>query len=294
MSSDRPDWVSALEAALGTAFEALAPAPGGDIAESVCARCRGGERVFLKRYPAAASGSIALAEASGLEWLRAAEAIRVPRVLAAIPEALALEWIATDPYAPRTPVMAERLGQSLAALHRAGAPAFGLNQDGFIGRLPQPNDPAPEWAPFYRDARIAPLAERARRAGRLGREEERLLASFLAAIPDLVGPPEPPARLHGDLWSGNCLFDENGEAWIFDPAAYGGHREVDLAMMRLFGGFEARTFEAYEEAFPLAAGAQERVPVYQTYPLLVHVCLFGTGYRASLRAALRDALENLA
>ena len=294
MKARLPDWVRPLESDLGTSIESLTPVPGGDIGESARARCRGGESLFLKRYPAIPTGSIAQAEARGLEWLRAPQAIRVPRVLASSPQALALEWIEADERAASTPAMAERLGQALAALHRAGAPNFGLDQPNFIGRLPQRNDPTGEWAHFYRDARIAPLAERARRAGHLGPKDEALLASFLEALPDLVGPGEAPARLHGDLWSGNCLFDTKGQPWIFDPAVYGGHREVDLAMMKLFGGFETRTFEAYEEAFPLAPGAPQRVPVYQAYPILVHVCLFGAGYVERLRGALRSALSRVA
>jgi fructosamine-3-kinase len=92
--------------------------------------------------------------------------------------------------------------------------------------------------------------------------------------------------LHGDLWGGNLMCDELGAPCLIDPAVYAGHREMDLAMMRLFGGFSARTFQAYEEAFPLAGGYEERVPLYQLYPLLVHVNLFGGSYLASVESAL--------
>ena len=111
---------------------------------------------------------------------------------------------------------------------------------------------------------------------------ERLLA--------VGGPLEPPARLHGDLWAGNRLVDRSGSSWLVDPAAHGGHREFDLAMMRLFGGFGPRVFEAYAEAWPLAPGWEDRIPLYQLYPLLVHVNLFGGSYLGSVRQALRRVL----
>ncbi|HEY6729066.1 MAG TPA: fructosamine kinase family protein, partial [Polyangiaceae bacterium] len=107
-----------------------------------------------------------------------------------------------------------------------------------------------------------------------------------AKLPDLCGPPEPPARLHGDLWGGNLHVDEDGAPVLIDPAVYGGHREVDLAMMRLFGGFGADVFSAYREAYPLASGHADRVPLYQLYPLMVHVNLFGPGYRGGVERAL--------
>jgi fructosamine-3-kinase len=109
---------------------------------------------------------------------------------------------------------------------------------------------------------------------------------LFAALGERVGPAEPPARLHGDLWGGNLLCDDAGAPCLCDPAVYGGHREIDLAMMRLFGGFGARTFAAYDEAWPLAPGHAARVPLYQLYPLMVHVNLFGGGYIGQVEATL--------
>ncbi|MDZ7732748.1 MAG: fructosamine kinase family protein [Acidimicrobiia bacterium] len=106
-------------------------------------------------------------------------------------------------------------------------------------------------------------------------------------LPDLVGPPEPPARLHGDLWAGNLLIAADGAPWLVDPAPYGGHREVDLAMMRLFGGFGPACYAAYDEAHPLAPGHEERIGLYQLYPLLVHVTLFGGGYAGRTAEVVR-------
>jgi fructosamine-3-kinase len=204
-------------------------------------------------------------------------------VLAASPSFLALERIAS---ARRRADFDDALGRGLAALHRFGAPQFGLDHDNFIGRLPQSNAPAPTWAEFYRARRIEPQLRRAADDGvasaRMLRDGERLLA----VMEDRVGPLEPPSRLHGDLWGGNLLVDERGDPCLIDPAVHGGHRELDLAMMHLFGGFGARVFEAYDEAFPLAPGHEERLPLYQLYFLLVHVNLFGGSYVGSVERAL--------
>ena len=106
-------------------------------------------------------------------------------------------------------------------------------------------------------------------------------------LPELAGPPEPPARLHGDLWSGNAMADADGRPWLIDPSAYGGHREVDLAMLRLFGAPSPRIFAAYEEAAPLAEGWEERVELWQLLPLLVHAVLFGGSYVAAAEQVAR-------
>jgi fructosamine-3-kinase len=262
---------------------------GGDINRALALRLSGGLHVFVKWNPRAPAGMFAR-EAEGLRWLREAGALRVPEVLAVLeddvdgaPAGLALEWI--EPGSPG-PGFSERLGRGLAALHRAGAPAFGLEQDNFIGSLPQPNAPRPSWARFYAEQRLAPQLRRAREGGGLPGSTVRGLEQVIDRMEDLCGPPEPPARLHGDLWSGNLVCDDAGAPCLVDPAVYGGHREVDLAMMRLFGGFDARCFAAYDEAFPLAPGQAERVPLYQLYPLLAHVNLFGGGYAASVESAL--------
>ncbi|HEV8547695.1 MAG TPA: fructosamine kinase family protein, partial [Polyangiaceae bacterium] len=134
--------------------------------------------------------------------------------------------------------------------------------------------------------RLEPQLRRASDAGRVTAALRRRFEELFARLPELVGPEEPPARLHGDLWGGNLHVDEQGAPCLIDPAAYGGHREVDLAMMRLFGGFSERVFSAYAESFPLAAGHAERTDLYQLYPLLVHVNLFGGGYGASVERAL--------
>lgn len=278
--------LAAVAAAAGAAVQRAEPVAGGDVNRALRARLADGRTVFVKHHEAAPAGMYR-AEADGLGWLAEAEAIRLPGVVAvadeAAPRFLALEWIERG---ARGPDHDERLGRGLAALHGAGAPAFGLASGNFIGSLPQRNGPLPSWPEFYAERRLAPLARRAVDEGRLPASEGARAERLLGRLADLCGPPEPPARLHGDLWRGNAIADAEGAPVLIDPAVYGGHREMDLAMMRLFGGFPERAFAAYDEAFPLADGHADRVPLYQLYPLLVHVLLFGGGYAASVARAL--------
>jgi fructosamine-3-kinase len=188
---------------------------------------------------------------------------------------------------PRRPDFDEQLGRALAALHRFGSPGFGLDHDNFIGRLPQSNTPASTWVDFYRERRLEPQLRLARESGLCSSAMARGFDRLFSVLAERVGPVEPPARLHGDLWGGNLIVDETGAGCLIDPAAYGGHREVDLAMMRLFGGFGPAVFAAYHEAWPLQPDHEERVPLYQLYFLMVHVNLFGGSYLAQTEQALR-------
>lgn len=256
-----------------------------------------GGPAFLKTGVDASPGLFST-EARGLAALRDARSgLRVPEVLAVrdavdgVPGWLALEWLEPG---PRPPGYGERLGRGLAALHHAGGGAWGWEEDGFIGSLPQPNAPAPGWAEFWRDRRLLPQLRRARAAGlRPGSEAE--WERLLAALPDLLdgaAGADGASLLHGDLWSGNVLAVGSGEPALVDPAAYRGHREVDLAMAELFGGFPAGFLAAYRESWPLAPGYGEaRRGVYQLYYLLVHVNLFGGGYVPQTAAALRRSLS---
>lgn len=281
----------ALELALGERPARVEPVAGGDVCVAFRATLPDGTRLFAKSPRAPAPG-MTLREAEGLRWLGEADALRVPEVVAATagengaPALLVLEWIETG--RPASDFDA-RLGEGLAALHAAGAPAFGAPRDGYLGPLPLPNQARPTWARFYAEQRILPQAKLACDAGSLDHGLRRRLEALAARMEEVAGPEEPPARLHGDLWAGNRMADAEGAPVLVDPAAYGGHREVDLAMMRLFGGFGARAFEAYEATAPLAPGAEARVPLYQLLPLLVHVNLFGGGYVRSLEAALAKA-----
>jgi fructosamine-3-kinase len=275
--------------ALGSPVRQQRPLSGGDINEAFGLMLADGRRVFAKTNSRAPAGFFE-AEARGLAWLAEPGALRVPAVLAvggAEPDGasafLALEWL--EP-AARANDFDERLGLGLAALHRAGAACFGLDRPNFIALLPQDNESAPTWAEFWRQRRILPLLERARSLGLSDAALERTLERLLPRLEQLLGPDEPPARLHGDLWGGNLHVDAHGEPALIDPAAYAGHREVDLAMMRLFGGFNERVFDAYAESHPLADGHRERVELYQLYPLLVHLCTFGRGYLGQVKRCL--------
>jgi fructosamine-3-kinase len=269
--------------AMGSTVRSSCAVAGGDINDAHEMTLADGRVVFVKSNLAADPAMFA-AEARGLAWLAQARALRVPEVLAVGETFLVLERISA---VRRRPDFDERLGRNLAALHRFGVPGFGLDHDNFIGRLPQSNAPAPSWPDFYRSRRLEPQLRRARDAGLCSSAMARGFDRLFSVLDERVGPAESPARLHGDLWGGNAIVDETGVACLIDPAVYGGHREVDLAMMRLFGGFGPRVFAAYQEAWPLSPGHGERVPLYQLYFLMVHVNLFGGPYVAQAECALR-------
>jgi fructosamine-3-kinase len=261
----------------------LTPLGGGDFAAAYRVRLGDGTVVFAKTHRDPPDGFFTR-EAADLDWLSNASAVSVPRVLAVSdgPVAfLALEWIAEG----GTPD--ERaFGRALARLHRSGATGFGRADDRTTGSLALPNTPCASWAEFFVSCRLDPL-------GRIARDRASVPVEVLTAIEAVAGrldslgvPVEPPARVHGDLWAGNRLADSSGRSWLIDPAAHGGHREFDLAMMRLFGGFGEECFAAYDDEYPLADGWEHRIPLHQLAPLLVHAIKFGGGYvGATSRAA---------
>lgn len=245
---------------------------------------RNGRRVFVKRPDDRRAAAMVDAEAHGLEFLRGHSSLRVPEVIEHGPDYLVLSYLEQRALEGAS---AERFGRGLAELHRSGAPSFGLDRDNFIGLTEQTNRPHARWAEFYRDERIVAVA----RTCSFDSAMRALVDAVAEKMGELVGPEEPPARLHGDLWSGNACADTDGTPCIFDPAVAGGSRELDLAMMRLFGGFPGRAFDAYAESFPLLPGHEERVPLYQLYFLLVHVAIFGSGYIAQTERCLRRILR---
>ncbi|HEX7609242.1 MAG TPA: fructosamine kinase family protein [Solirubrobacteraceae bacterium] len=263
---------------------------GGDINEAFRVRLRDGGEAFVKTRAGAEPGEYA-AEAAGLRWLAEPGALRTPRVLEVADRHLALEWVQPGRL---DAAGAEELGRGLADTHLAGAPRFGdfAAHGGAptarFGSIALSNEPAPDWPSFLAERRLLPLARMAGERGALRPRALDAIERTCGRLSELAGEPEPPARLHGDLWSGNVMADGNGRPWLVDPSAYGGHREVDLAMLSLFGAPSERVFDAYEERAPLAAGWRERVELNQLLPLLVHTLLFGGGYGAAAeRVALR-------
>jgi fructosamine-3-kinase len=254
---------------------------GGDINDAWAVELASGERLFVKTRAGAPPGEYA-AEAAGLRWL--GEAVSVPDVVTVADDFLALGWI------DEGLLDEEALGRDLAALHAAGAPGFGFTPHGGalrLGAAQLPEGEGEDWPTFYARWRIAPLADQAHERGALSLEGRAVIERVCERMADVAGPPEDPARLHGDLWSGNVMGGTDGRPVLVDPAAYGGHREVDLAMLRLFGRISASTLAAYEERLPLADGHAERVQLYQLLPLLVHAVLFGGSYGASAAQAAR-------
>lgn len=255
---------------------AAQPVGGGDISAAWRVETLTGA-VFLKTGPASAVEMFA-AEADGLSELAAAEAVRVPQVIATGQYAdgafLALEWLSLEQQGRN----GERLlGEQLAAMHRTVRDQFGWHRDNTIGRTPQHNDWSDDWPAFFGEHRLGfqlKLAAENGYSGELQREGARVLKS----LPQMFEGYSPAASLlHGDLWGGNWSSC-NGVPVIFDPAVYYGDRETDLAMTRLFGGFGAAFYDAYESAWPLEPGNRTRTVLYQLYHVLNHLNLFGSGY----------------
>lgn len=234
--------------------------------------------VLLKVNEASRGTGFFQAEREGLERLRATGTVPVPRPLAhgATEKEcfLVMEYLDKQPPAPD---FWERFAGDLANLHRCTASLFGLDGDNYIGTVAQLNTQRHSWGGFYTECRLRPLVRRLVDEGTfpaaMVQRTEQLFSYLETAF-----PPEKPSLVHGDLWGGNFLAGPGGRAWVFDPAVYYGSREMDLAMARLFGGFDRKFFWHYQEQFPLADGWQQRIGLCQLYPLLVHAVLFGGTY----------------
>jgi len=274
------------EELLGAAVVATAPLAGGDTSSATKLRLSDGSTAIMKTHAHPPAGFFA-SEASGLRWLAEANAdggVSVPEVLGVDEECVILRWVEPGKASADA---AAGFGQALATTHAAGAPSYGGAADGFISKLPLPNGTCDSWAEFYAVRRVLPYLKLARDRGAVSDVEAGLVEGVIGKLTSLL-PEEPPARLHGDLWNGNVLWGQESRVWLIDPAAYGGHRELDLAMLALFGlPHLPRVLESYQERAPLADGWEERVPLHQLFPLLVHAALFGGGYgsRAAEAAA---------
>jgi fructosamine-3-kinase len=249
----------------------------------------GGRAVLAKRSP---DPGAAAAEVAGLRWLAEAGTLDAPEV-----HGHDEQWLVMDYLPPADPTRdaAERFGRGLAGLHAAGAPAFGAAPpggpvDAWIGRAPMRNEPGTDWPRWYVEHRVRPYLDLA--GGDLTGDERDVIERACDRLPEVAGPGVAPARLHGDLWSGNvCWSGSPVRGWVIDPAAHGGHPETDLAMLALFGCPHLdRVLAGYREVTPLSPGWEHRVGLHQLFPLLVHVVLFGRGYAGQAAAAATSVL----
>ncbi|MDQ3504114.1 MAG: fructosamine kinase family protein [Actinomycetota bacterium] len=265
------------------------PLPGGDTCVAELFTLDRGEMLFAKSRENAPAGFFA-AEAASLAWIAQAGVIPTPEVIAVSEDLLLLEWV---PRGESTSYAAERFGVDLARMHQAGADRFGAPWSGFIGRLAMDNSGVVSgvWAEFFAVGRIEPYLRAARDAGHISTDDAAAVSAVLSRLDSLEVPSEPPARLHGDLWSGNVHWAADGRVYLVDPAAHGGHRETDLAMLALFGvPYLDRILAAYGESAPLGSGWRERVGLHQLFPVLVHAVMFGGSYGAQAGALARRYL----
>jgi fructosamine-3-kinase len=279
------------------------PVGGGSICQARRLTLEDGTSVFIKSLGDPAMPPMPPApehffetEAEGLRWLRESGTVPVPEVIAVLPDLLVLEWI---DHGPPTPEAAEVFGRELAGMHSCGADGFGAPWPGYIGSLPQDNGSLPQddgsesgWPQWFAQRRLSPYLAAAADRRALDRADVALVQRVLDRIDRLAGPPEPPARIHGDLWPGNVVWAHR-RVWLIDPAAHGGHRETDLAQLALFAGapYLDRILAAYQETWPLAQGWAARVALHQLHLLLVHAALFGAAYRGSVVAAAHASLR---
>lgn len=272
----------------GVPVSSMSPVSGGDVADAYRVTLGDGSVVFAKTKGQAPAGFFTI-EAAGLRWLEEAAVGAVAKVIGVTdvePPCLVLAWI--DAGGHRNSQTERRFGADLAALHQVGAQSFGRWDSQPTGSLRVPNEPCASWVEFFAERRLAPLTEIAAQRGVLSGPTLNEIMAIAGRLETYGAHEEPPARLHGDLWAGNRLVDRQGRSWLIDPAAHGGHREFDLAMMRLFGGFGDDCFAAYDEAYPLADGWRDRVPLHQLAPLIVHAIKFGGPYGAAVDAAVSD------
>jgi len=259
---------------------------GGDINEACLLKTKQGS-FFLKYNNHPSALAMLKAEWQGIEQLEAAQVIQTPRLIACGSEAstafLMMHYI---PSMPPNQKAWERFGQSLADLHRVSQKDFGLDHHNFIGRLPQSNHQHSSWTAFYQSERLEPQVK-------LAIDQQKMPASYIPHFEGLylkldeICPQESPALIHGDLWSGNFLINQKGEAVLIDPSVCYAHREMDLAMSMLFGGFSPIFYQAYQACFPTAKGLDQRLEIYQLYYLLVHVNLFGESYLNAVKRIIR-------
>lgn len=276
-----------IERSLGE-VQAATSVGGGDINRAVKFQTRQG--VFFVKWNENAPEGMFETEAKGLRLLSSAGEVRVPDVamqsekMGETPAFLVLEWLELAQTKEGEGAM--KLGRGLAAIHRNIAESHGLDHDNYIGSLPQRNTQSESWPRFYGEERIKPQMELAREKGVLSGELESLLMRLIEKLPQLV-PDAEASLLHGDLWSGNWGVMKTGEPVVYDPAVYYGHREMDLAMAELFGGFGEGFLRGYNEVWTVDAEYEKRRGLYQLYPLMVHMNLFGGAYAGQVEGVAK-------
>ena len=279
------------EALLGTPVVATSPIAGGEICVSTRLRLSDGSSAVIKTR-AHAPLDFFRVEAAGLTWLGEAGGVAIPEVLAVEDDCLILRYVE---HGRPTQDAAEGFGRSLALTHQAGAAVFGSHGgDGYIGSLPMPNRPAGSWPEFFATRRLLPSLKLAVDRGGINGDDAASVDRVVRRITELAGPEEPPSRVHGDLWSGNVVWGHDHHVVLVDPAAHGGHRETDLAMLALFGlPLLHRVIDAYQEIAPLAEGWEQRVSLHQLFPLLTHATprVGGGAYGARAGEAARALLS---
>lgn len=279
----------ALRDAVGAPLQRATSVSGGCIANATRLDTEAGP-FFLKWGRNAVARTFA-GEAAGLQALADPDTpLRIPNVYATQPETddrpgfLLMEWIDT---APPPPTFDADLGEALAVLHHHTEEAYGFSVDNHIGRRPQPNSYHNDWPTFFRTQRLHPQVEHARANDRWPTDWDALLDRLLDRLPTHLPSKPPPSLVHGDLWSGNVMATAEGSPALIDPAVYYGHREVDLAMTDLFGGFDDAFMDAYRAAWPLSPGYELRASIYNLYHLINHLNHFGGAYAQQVRYTLQ-------
>lgn len=264
----------------------MQPVSGGSINQAFYVRTK--EREYFAKINKTASEHFFLAEKKGLERLRN-NGLTVPNpiLLKARDETemvFLMEWIRSI---PSDETGDRALGSLVAKMHQQHSDQAGLNEPNFIGDLTQLNSPSSNWVTFYRDLRLGAMQEFAIEKGRLSKERDRRLTKLRQRLDSIIGHKPSFSLLHGDLWDGNWLYGENGQAYLIDPAVYFGDREVDIAFTYLFGGYSKTFYKQYGADYPLEKEYEDRIPIYQLYYLLVHLILFGESYGSAVDRILQ-------